>query len=198
MDRYSRLVAWLKVLLPLTALGLLSTLFLLSRNIDPAASIPFAETEIKDRLRDEQVTAPFFAGTTSGGDLVSVSAGTMRMGEGQGNRADDLSAQIDLASGTRVVLFSDMGSFDLIDAQSTLEGNVVITTSTGYKVATEALIANFDTLTIESPGQVTANSPIGTLQAGKMLLKRPPGSENVQLIFTNGVKLLYDPEKLEE
>ena len=198
MDRYSRLVAWLKVLLPLTALGLLSTLFLLSRNIDPAASIPFAETEIKDRLRDEQITAPFFAGTTTGGDLVSVSAGTMRMGEGQGNRADDLSAQIDLASGTRVVLFSDMGSFDLVDAQSTLEGDVVITTSTGYKVATDALVANFDTLAVESPGPVTANSPIGTLQAGKMLLKRLPGNENVQLIFTNGVKLLYDPEKLEE
>ena len=43
MDRYSRMIAFLKVLLPLMALALLSTLFLLSQNTEPMASIPFAE-----------------------------------------------------------------------------------------------------------------------------------------------------------
>mmetsp|Transcript_17998 Transcript_17998/g.27421 ORF Transcript_17998/g.27421 Transcript_17998/m.27421 type:complete len:199 (+) Transcript_17998:2722-3318(+) len=198
MDRYSRLVAWLKVLLPLTALGLLSTLFLLSRNIDPVASIPFAEAEIKERLRDEQITAPFFSGTTDGGDRITVSAGTMRMGAEQDNRADNLSAQIDLASGTRVVLFSDMGSFDLVGGQSTLQGNVVITTSTGYKLASEALRADFDTLAVESPGPVEGDSPIGTLNAGKMRLERQADGQNAHLVFTNGVKLLYRPLNQEE
>lgn len=198
MDRYSRLVAWLKVLLPLTALGLLSTLFLLSRNIDPAASIPFAEAEIQERLREEQITGPFFSGTTDGGDMVSISAGTMRMGEGQNNRADDLSAQIDLESGARVVMSSEGGSFGMLNGISTLTGNVVITTSTGYKIATDTLTANFDTLYIEAPGAIMGNSPIGTLNAGKMKLERPMGSDNAHLVFTNGVKLLYTPESLEE
>jgi lipopolysaccharide export system protein LptC len=198
MDRYSRLVAWLKVLLPLTALGLLSTLFLLSRNIDPVASIPFAEAEIKDRLRDEQITAPFFSGTTDGGDRITFSAGTMRMGPGQGNRADNLSAQIDLASGTTVVLSSDEGSFDLVDGQSTLQGDVVITTSNGYRLTSDGLNADFDTLAIESPGPVTGNTPIGTLNAGKMRLERRADGQNAQLIFTNGVKLIYSPQNKEE
>ncbi len=198
MDRYSRLVAWLKVLLPLTALGLLSTLFLLSRNIDPVASIPFAEAEIRDRLRDEQVTAPFFSGTTDGGDRITFSAGTLTMSTGQDNQASDLSAQIDLASGTRVVLFADAGRFDLVGGQSTLQGNVVITTSTGYKLASETLTADFDTLAIESPGAVMGDSPIGTLNAGKIRLERQGNGQNAHLIFTNGVKLVYEPLNQEE
>ncbi|WP_420014198.1 hypothetical protein [Tateyamaria sp.] len=186
------------MLLPLTALGLLSTLFLLSRNIDPVASIPFAEAEIRDRLRDEQVTAPFFSGTTDGGDRITFSAGTLTMSTGQDNQASDLSAQIDLASGTRVVLFADAGRFDLVGGQSTLQGNVVITTSTGYKLASETLTADFDTLAIESPGAVMGDSPIGTLNAGKIRLERQGNGQNAHLIFTNGVKLVYEPLNQEE
>lgn len=198
MDRYSRLVAWLKVLLPLAALGLLSTLFLLSRNIDPVAAIPFAEAEIQDRLRGEQITAPFFSGTTSAGDQVTFSAGAVQMGQGQRNRTDDLSVEIGLASGASVALASDMGSFDVADAQLTLQGNVIITTSTGYRVTSETLTTNFNQLSLESPGPVTADSPIGTLKAGKLRLERPTGGQNVHLNFTNGVKLLYCPQIEEE
>ncbi len=198
MDRYSRLVAWLKVLLPLTALALLSTLFLLSRNLDPVAAIPFADAEIKDRLRDEQITGPFFSGTTESGDRVSVSAGKMQTNASAGNSASDLSAQIDLASGTRVVLFSDTGSFDMRNARSSLTGNVVITTSTGFKMTTDALDADFDTMHVESPGDVMADSPLGTLNAGQMRIEKRGADENTHLIFTNGVKLVYTPKPLEK
>ena len=37
---YSRLIAWLKILLPLGALILLSTIFLYSRSTDPISVIP--------------------------------------------------------------------------------------------------------------------------------------------------------------
>ncbi|WP_415405198.1 hypothetical protein [Tateyamaria sp. SN3-11] len=198
MDRYSRLVAWLKVLLPLTALGLLSTLFLLSRNIDPMAAIPFAETEIAKRLQGQQITGPFFSGTTDAGDRVSIAAGTMATRSDSNNEAEDLSAQIDLASGTRVVLFSDRGQFDMVSNTSALEGNVVITTSSGYKLTTDALAAEFDTLVVESPGPVAGTGLFGRLNAGQMRLQREEGDENAQLIFTNGVKLIYDPKTLEE
>lgn len=198
MDRYSRLIAWLKVLLPLAALGLLSTLFLLSRSIDPAAAIPFAEAEIKDRLRGEQITEPFFSGTTSGGDQVNLSASAVRLGQGQSNKTDDLSVQIGLASGTRVSLSSDIGNFDVAKARVTLQGNVSIATSTGYTLTSETLTTNLDVLSVVSPGPVTGKTPIGTLHAGKLRLERAPGDENVHLNFTNGVKLLYRPQNIEE
>ena len=198
MDRYSRIVAWLKVLLPLAALGLLSTLFLLSRNIDPVAAIPFAETEIQDRLRGEQITGPFFSGTTSAGDQVMFSASAVQMGKGLGNRTDDLSVEISLASGSSVALASDIGTFDVGDARLTLQGNVLITTSTGYRLKSKELTIHFNQLSVVSPGAITGASPIGTLQAGRLSLERKREGENVHLNFTNGVKLLYRPHIREE
>lgn len=195
MDRYSRMVAWLKVLLPLMALGLLSTLFLLSRNIDPMASIPFADSEIKERLRDQQITGPFFSGSTERGDQISFSAKKMGTGSSIGTTiAEDLSAQIDLASGSRIVFFADKGVVNLGQDISTLSGNVLITTSSGYKINSDQLITAMTTLSIESPGEVIAIGPIGDLTAGTMRLDAPENDTNAQLVFTNGVKLIYDPQ----
>lgn len=199
MDRYSRMVAWLKVLLPLMALGLLSTLFLLSRNIDPMAAIPFADSEIQDRLRDQQVTGPFFSGSTARGDQISFSAGKMGTAiNGNGTTAEDISAQIDLASGSRIVFFADVGVINLAQDQSVLSGNVLITTSSGYKINSDKLVAAMSALNIESPKDVSAKGPIGTLAAGAMRLNAPENDGNAQLVFTNGVKLIYDPQIVEE
>ena len=48
---HSRVVGWLKILLPLAALALLSTLFLFSRGSDPTANLPFSETELNEIAR---------------------------------------------------------------------------------------------------------------------------------------------------
>ena len=80
MDRYSRMVALLKVLLPLAALALLSTLFLISRGVNIEATIPFADHEIEERMRGQQITAPFFSGTTAQGDEITVTASIARPG----------------------------------------------------------------------------------------------------------------------
>ncbi|MFT6022554.1 MAG: lipopolysaccharide export system protein LptC [Ascidiaceihabitans sp.] len=199
MDRYSRMVAWLKVLLPLMALALLSTLFLLSRSIDPMASIPFADSEIQERLRDQQVTGPFFSGSTAQGDQISFSAGKMGTSGSDGSTtADDISAQIDLSSGSRIVFFADTGVIDITNDQSTLSGNVLITTSSGYKINAELLIAAMTDLSVESPNEIIAVGPIGTITAGSMLLNAPENGGNAQLVFTDGVKLVYEPEIIEE
>ena len=198
MDGYSRLVAWLKVLLPLTALALLSTLFLLSRNTDPTATIPFADNEILDRVRNEQITGPFFSGASTAGDRVAVAAGTMRTGFDKSSEVDDLTAQIDLVSGTRVMLSSDSGEFDMRNARSLLTGDVVITTSTGFRMDTDSLSADFERMTVVAPHPVSATSPFGTLESGQMRMEKPRDGENVHLIFTGGVKLVYDPSNLEE
>lgn len=198
MDRYSRLIAWLRVLLPLAALALLSTLFLLSRNIDAIGAIPFAETEIQERLRGEQITEPFFSGTTRGGDQITFSARSVRLSTGQSNRTEDLSVDIVLASGASVALSSGLGSFDVRGARLMLEDNVMISTSNGYNLTSDALTTNFKELSVVSPGPVTGESPMGTLHAGKLRLERLPETETVHLNFTNGVKLVYRPQKSEK
>ena len=47
--RHTRIVRWLKVALPLAALALLSTLFLVSNRIGGDIDLPYSEGEIEDR-----------------------------------------------------------------------------------------------------------------------------------------------------
>ncbi len=199
-DRYSRMVAWLKVLFPLMALALLSTLFLLSRAIDPGASIPFADKEIQERLRDQQVTGPFFSGTTADGDLISFSAEKLTTPQGQlgANQAIEVRAELDLADGALIRLQASNASFDMVGNRVDLSGDVVITTSTGYRVVSDNLTARMSELDVRSPGPVEAVSPLGKLNAGAMTLSAPKPGDPAQLIFTNGVKLIYNPKQSEE
>ena len=195
MDRYSRMIAFLKVLLPLMALALLSTLFLLSRNTEPMASIPFAEAEVNERMRDQQITGPFFSGSTEQGDQISFSAGKIGVADGNGRvTANDISAQIDLSSGARLVFFADLGEVDIANDTSILSGKVLITTSTGYKINSERLVSAMTSLNMESPDKIIAKGPLGTFSAGSMQLTLSEKTKFTQMIFTNAVKLIYDPK----
>ena len=77
VDRYSRMVALLKVSLPLIALGILSTLFLVSRAVDPPSTIPFADSEVQERLTNQQVTGPLYTGMSANGDQIEFIAETV-------------------------------------------------------------------------------------------------------------------------
>ncbi|APE45183.1 hypothetical protein BOO69_18480 [Sulfitobacter alexandrii] len=199
-DRHSRMVSLLKVLFPLLALALLSTLFLLSRAVDPDSAIPFADKEIQDRLRDQQVTGPFFSGTTAQGDLISFSAEklTTPQNEVGANRAEDVRIVMELIGGTNLTLQSDVAHFEMQKDLADLEGEVVIETSTDYRIRSDRLITQMTELDVQSPGPVRAQSPMGTLDAGSMTISSPQEGGAAQLNFTGGVKLVYDPKVSEE
>jgi lipopolysaccharide export system protein LptC len=199
-DRYSRLVSWLKILFPLIALVLLSTLFLLSRAIDPEATIPFADTEVQERLRDQQVTGPFYSGTTDDGDLISFSAEKLTTPRGQTgtNEAEDLRAVLDLQSGAQIVMDAARAKVDAGVDQAELIGNVRIKTSTGYSIQSERMTSNLTTLDIASPGPVEANSPAGEITAGAMAITNRQDGAGSQMLFTKGVKLIYTPQSMKE
>ena len=195
MDGYSRLVAVLKVALPLAALALLSTLFLLSRSVDPTRSLPFGDGELPERLRGGQViTAPFFAGQTEAGENILFSADLIRPDTaGDLTRAEGMRGQITLLSGNAVTLSSDRGAFSSDRDRAVLEGEVDVATSTGFTLRSEELRAALTELSVESPGPVSGLSPMGRLDAGAMTLSRKPGTGEAHLLFKDGVKLLYDP-----
>ena len=200
MDGYSRLVAFFKVVLPLMALAILSTLFLLSRDRTPDATIPFADAEIKERLRDQQITGPFFSGATRDGDSISLAAEEVltsggRVGE---NRAEAISARIDTHGGTRITLLADRGEISLEQDRSTLEGNVAVTTSTGFSLKSDRVNARLDLLDLHSPGPAVGTAPFGTVHAGSMRLSRRADSDSAHLVFTNRVKLVYRPRDIEK
>ena len=196
MDSYSRLVAFLKVLLPLAALGILSTLFLLSRSVDPTTTLPFGEAEISERLRDERITGPYFSGTTDTGDQVILTASSARPGgPGELAEARDLAAQIRLARGGTVTLNADIGSFDPAADLARFTGAVRVETATGYRLTTDMLESAVNTLAARSPGQIDGTGPLGRLSAGQMELVTDPDTGTAHMVFKNGVKLIYEPKQ---
>lgn len=198
MDLYSRMVALFKVLLPLAALAILSTVFLLSRSVDPTATIPFAEKEMADRMRDQQVTAPYFSGTTSKGDEIMVTASIARPGgPNSPAEATDLSAQITMADGVRLTLRSDTGSVAVDKDIATFQGNVIITTTTGYVVLTDTLHSALSGITANTPGEIEGSGPLGDFTAGNMQIDTKTEGGPVHMLFKNGVKLIYDPKRSE-
>ncbi|MEP2029308.1 MAG: LPS export ABC transporter periplasmic protein LptC [Paracoccaceae bacterium] len=196
IDRYSRMVAWLKVILPLTALGLLSTTFLLSRSVNPNSTIPFAETEIEDRLRSQRVSGPIYSGITDSGDQISVMASVVRpaLGKNGQSKADDVDAQIDLLQGGQINLTANTAVMESDQDTVVFRGDVVITNSQGYEVRTEHLRTLISRIEAETEGTLDADGPLGVIKAGKMRLQSDEASGNVQMVFTNGVKLIYDPK----
>jgi len=199
VDGYSRLVAFLKVLLPLTALGLLSTVFLLSRSVDPATTLPFGDAEISERLRDGLISSPYFSGTTQGGDQIIITAATAKPGNaGEMAQANELQAQISTTTGNTVNMSANSGAFDPEADIAMFNGNVLIDTSTGYSLRTEAMESRIKTLDLQSQAPVSGDGPFGTLQAGQMELTADPETNNTHLLFKDGVKLIYDPKLTED
>ena len=195
-DTHTRVVGWLKVLLPLAALGILSTVFLLSRTHEVQQELPYADIDIgKDGLA-ERVLRPTFAGSTENGDLIAFVADTAKpVGEGLDKvSAEDVRARIDLNTGGTITFRSDSALMDEPAGKAQLHGGVVIISSTGYRVETEELTAGMDALYAETAGEVHGEGPPGRFVAGKLVMKTDKAGGDLQMHFTGGVKLVYLPK----
>ncbi len=198
MDGYSRIVALLKVLLPLAALALLSTVFLISRGVDFEFRIPFAESEIEERMRDQQITAPFFSGTTPQGDEILITASVAKPGGGgQSPEIVDLDARVQRADGSRMTMTSDKGMVELGSDVASFVGNVDIMSSVGMLVETDLLNIALSGLSGESPGPVRGSGPMGEFRAGSMTFDIKSEGGPVHMLFKNGVELVYTPQNSE-
>lgn len=191
---HSRLVGFLKITLPLGALALLSTLFLFSRSIDPEAALPFVEVDLADRLREPRVTEPAWAGVTDDGAALTVTAAEVRPRSGGGDAtAKGLHAVLEMSGGGQAELRASAGVMDAGGNLLTLEGDVEITTTTGWRVASDRMLVATDRTHVESPGPVTAKGPAGDLTAGSMLLAPAARAGDYALGFNGGVRLIYLP-----
>jgi len=196
LGSYSRMIAWLKIILPLTALGLLATLFLFARGIDPELSIPFANVDVKELAREPRITAPEFSGMTADGAAIRISASYAKTSLPQSEDvvADRLTALIQTPDGEEVLAQADSGAIENASI-ARLTGNVLITSSSGYRVSTDEMTADLDRTLIQSYGAVTANGPIGELEAGKMVIELRNSSRSSILVFKDRIRVLYDPNE---
>ncbi|MDJ0639260.1 MAG: hypothetical protein QNJ20_10520 [Paracoccaceae bacterium] len=195
-DRYSRLILWLKVSLPLAALAILSTLFFVAETLDPESAIPYAEVDVARILRDQGVTGPTFGGITADGVAVALSATSIRPDAARANNwfGQTLTAKLELPSGAEITIDSPEGLVDAGNRQATLQGGARLESSTGYTVNTPSIVASFEDATVVAGEGVEAVGPPGTITAREVMLKRldtePPSHH---LVFQGDVRLVVRP-----
>ncbi|WP_045393305.1 LPS export ABC transporter periplasmic protein LptC [Falsirhodobacter sp. alg1] len=196
-DRHSRLVALLKIVLPLVALVMLSTIFLVSRTIDPEDALPYSTVDIEGRAMDPRLTLPTWSGVTADGALLSIAAAEARPPT-KDRPASMTAMRVDLNTqdGVRTRMQSASGIYDPNGGQVTLTGQVHIYNSQGYDIRMPEANMFLDRTEMTGDGPITAQAPMGQLTAGGMTLTvGQAGAGNYLLDFTDGVKLIYTPTK---
>ncbi|MCK0168539.1 LPS export ABC transporter periplasmic protein LptC [Jannaschia sp. S6380] len=191
---HTRLVRLAKLLLPVAALALLSTIFLLARKVNPDDAIPFAEVDVSERAREQQLTMPRFTGVSTDGTTYDLSARTARPDADDPRRmtVDAMRLILDDGLGGTATVMSDSGQVDTAARTVMLDGDVRIETSSGYRLETGRLQGSLGRLEVVAPGEVTGDGPLGRLRAGAMTLDEGPEGAG-RLLFTGGVDLLYVP-----
>ncbi|WP_172327796.1 hypothetical protein [Mangrovicoccus sp. HB161399] len=199
-NAYSRAIAVVKVVLPLVALGILSTLFLLSRGGQVGEPLPWSDAELGDLAREERLGNPSYAGLTEDGSELRLTASRLVPDPDSEGIAhgETLSARLARPDGITLDLAAPEGMLDQNAHVAELTGGVRVGSSNGY-VATMPGVRLLTNLThMESLGPVEAEGPIGTLSAGKLTVTSEPGSRNGTVaLFTGGVHLIYRPQATE-
>lgn len=192
---YSRLVRWLKVLLPLAALGILSTVFLLARSPDAERQIPFATVDGITVGDSDILSDPSYVGVSPNGSAIHLTAESVQPESTslQQLNARALSGLIETQTGRRIETEAALGHLDFESRQARFDGAVEVITSDGFDVTAEDLVSHLDRVDIVTERPVRATTPFGTLDAGRMRVSE--GSEAaLVLVFQGGVNLLYAPK----
>ena len=187
-DGYSRFVALAKVLLPLAALMILSVLFLFARRTEPEAEIPYVEA----LAEEPRIVGPSYAGVAENGAVIALKAREIRpLGDGV-YTATGLRGDVTMADGRRVELQAGGAEFDEPGQVARLTGLSRVVTSDGYRIETRGGEADLSAGVITVPGALEVRAPFGALTAGGLRLE--DAESGAGLVFTGGVRLLYDPQ----
>ena len=189
----SRVVAWLRVLLPLAALAMLATLFMWSGRPDPESVIPYTEGGGDLLAGPPRMTAPTWAGVTEDGARVSLSAASATPRSDAGAHAEVMRLDWTGPDGTEAQATAPQAAMD--GAHIRLDGGVVVDLSSGWHLEAARLSAARDRAEVVAEGGLTITAPFGRLTADTARLhsQGDGGAGGEVLDFTGRVRLLYQP-----
>ncbi|MEO6300500.1 MAG: hypothetical protein ABIV25_01345 [Paracoccaceae bacterium] len=194
---HSRVVFWLKILLPLAALAILSTLFLVSHKVSPEDAIPYAEGDVASQIKDPRLTDAVYAAMTSDGAALTVRAAQAKpgvAGTDNAGMASDVTGRLETPDGAHSDLVAKAVQLDQAAKVMILSGGVVVTNSAGYRIEMPGARVQTDSTGLDSQGGVMAVGPVGQITASEMHLGPVnPGKPEYLLVFKGNVRLLYQP-----
>ena len=195
-NMHFQLMTGLKYLLPMIALGLLSVMFYMSQGVPEESTIPYSDRRLYDRVKGPQVNAPYFTGVTGAGHRLSMSAISVKSDQpGDEELAiDQVVLRIKTGPNQDILASSDSGLIRNEKGLLVMEGNVQIVTNDGYQLSASRITSKMDALWLSAEGPVKGTSAAGVLEAGSMEILRNPDTGDLQFIFKDGIKLIYDPK----
>jgi lipopolysaccharide export system protein LptC len=197
---HSRIVAILKLGLPLVALGLLSALFLVQTD-DRIGGVVFSQGDVEALGSGLQITNPTFTGTTRGQDRFRFTAAQVVPDAAPPQRAaiTTLAGTIDLHNGPSVTVQADTGDLDIPTQRLDLSGKVTIETSDGYRIDADKATLDLRAGAFVAGDHVLSRGPLGRITSGSLhVAPAATSGEARRFSFGNGVRLLYDPPDQEQ
>lgn len=175
---YTRLVRALKIVLPLLALALLSSIFLWPRETHFDGGLVYTSADLVALGEGLAVTRPRIAGATAAGEPFVVTA-ERAVPDGPDPEAVELErvrAEFRQDDGREIALAAEEGALRPKAQTLSLSGDVALDTSDGYRVRTERVEADLEDGELVAPGPVSAEGPRGSITAGSFRARRvaPP------------------------
>ena len=179
--------------MPLTALGLLATVFLFTTERTIPGGLTFSQADLETLDQGMQITKPRFSGSSETGDVYNFTADFVFPDAPQPEmiEAVALSGQITYLQGTTMQVSAGKAEFVLSDKTMSLTEGISIVFSDGFRVAAENLFADLSTSRMTTDGPVKANSPMGVIESGNLRVETnlENGEESRMIWFEDGVKL---------
>lgn len=190
-DRHTRRVRFLRVLLPITALGLVASIFLFPRSILLTDfGLSGLSIDPSDGLR---LSNPHFAGTTDDGRRYRVRADwalpdapdpeVIELGPVEGELERDAERVLTLRA--------QAGAYRPGVNRLRLEGAVTAESGDGYRLDVLSADVDFAAQTLRAEGPVRGEGPLGLIEAGSMRAER--GASGDLLWFEDRVRVIVTP-----
>ena len=187
------MVRTLKVIFPMIALLLLGIMFMMTKNVPELTEIPFASGAVKERIKNEQVAKPNYMGMTKDGDLLNVYADklTPENEEMSALMVTRPKSEITTKDGRVIHLISDSGLIRNEANLLSMEGDVEILTSHGYKFYAQKADVRLDQTWAYVFGPVRGLGPGGTFRAGSLEIKRSSDTDALKFHLKGRVNVVY-------
>ena len=193
-DSYSFFITWVKTLLPIVALGMLSTIFLFSGKVDVTQSLPYAELNVEDIIREQRITKPYFTGISEGGIEFALSAAYATPNASQPSilNVSKLRVEFKTPQGNTTEITAGLGEMNTETKNAKISRGVNLASKLNFWITTETLDIDFNDSYASTNGPFKGVFSLGSIESGNMVLKMITGDQ--QIIFTNGVRMLYNPK----
>ena len=193
-DSYSAFVVWVKTLLPIAALGMLSTIFLFSGKVDVTQSLPYAKFNIAEIIREQRITKPYFSGVSNNGTEIILSAAYASLDIKNVDilTITQLSVILTSQNAKTIRITAGRGTLNSALQEIVISEDVHLTAALGFWLKTNNLTVDLKQGVVTAHNVFQGLTGLGTIDAEKVVVQMI--AEDQQIIFTNSVHLIHYPK----